>query len=115
MTKFECMLLAEDINHNVYALLATISKLVEDNERLKAEVIKLMDKDKGWISVEDALPEDDTTVTWALLRTDDGEYFTGFWREDAKWWDHSHLGWIPEDVNITHWKPLEGKMFDEQG
>ena len=46
MTKWECMLLAEDINHNVYALLDTISKLVEDNERLKAEVIKLMDKER---------------------------------------------------------------------
>ena len=46
MTKYECILLAEDINSNVYALLATIGKLTEENERLKGEIIKLMDKER---------------------------------------------------------------------
>lgn len=46
MTKYECILLAEDINHNVYALLDTISKLTEENERLKAKVIELMNKER---------------------------------------------------------------------
>ena len=46
MTKFECMLLADDINHNVYALLDTISKLTEENERLKVKIIELMDKER---------------------------------------------------------------------
>lgn len=46
MTKYESVLIAEDIVGNVHALLATIGKLTEENERLKGEIIKLMDKER---------------------------------------------------------------------
>ena len=50
-----------------------------------------------WVSVEDRLPEENTTV---IVATDDGIVFQCLYSYDG--WDL----WDDNDVNITHWQPM---------
>lgn len=50
-----------------------------------------------WISVEDRLPEENTTV---IVATDNGIVFQCLYSYDG--WDL----WDDNDVNITHWQPM---------
>lgn len=50
-----------------------------------------------WVSVEDRLPEENTTV---IVATDDGVVFQCLYSYDG--WDL----WDDNDVNITHWQPM---------
>ena len=50
-----------------------------------------------WVSVEDRLPEENTTV---IVATDNGIVFQCLYSYDG--WDL----WDDNDVNITHWQPM---------
>lgn len=50
-----------------------------------------------WVSVEDRLPEENTTV---IVATDNGIVFQCLYAYDG--WDL----WDDNDVNITHWQPM---------
>lgn len=50
-----------------------------------------------WISVDDRLPEENTTV---IVATDNGIVFQCLYSYDG--WDL----WDDNDVNITHWQPM---------
>ena len=52
---------------------------------------------KEWVSVEDRLPEENTTV---IVATDNGIVFQCLYSYDG--WDL----WDDNDVNITHWQPM---------
>lgn len=64
--------------------------------------IDALEKENGvtvqeWVSVEDRLPEENTTV---IVATDNGIVFQCLYAYDG--WDL----WDDNDVNITHWQPM---------
>lgn len=64
--------------------------------------IDALEKENGvtvqeWVSVEDRLPEENTTV---IVATDNGIVFQCLYSYDG--WDL----WDDNDVNITHWQPM---------
>lgn len=70
-----------------------IEGLVDDVMDIIANVITVQE----WVSVEDRLPEENTTV---IVATDNGIVFQCLYSYDG--WDL----WDDNDVNITHWQPM---------
>ena len=85
------------IREKLIELLAPTSLEFEEAEYLADYLIKNGVTVQEWVSVEDRLPEENTTV---IVATDNGIVFQCLYSYDG--WDL----WDDNDVNITHWQPM---------
>lgn len=86
-----------DVMGKMVELLAPTSLNFEEATYLSGYLVKNGVTVQEWVSVEDRLPEENTTV---IVATDNGIVFQCLYSYDG--WDL----WDDNDVNITHWQPM---------
>lgn len=86
-----------DVMGKMMELLAPTSLNFEEATYLSGYLVKNGVTVQEWVSVEDRLPEENTTV---IVATDNGIVFQCLYSYDG--WDL----WDDNDVNITHWQPM---------
>ena len=55
-----------------------------------------------------------------LIQDDTGDYYIRYWRNDAQWWDHPTIGWLPHhwgqdkdsEMIIIRWAYLPASLFE---
>ena len=86
-----------DVREKLVELLAPTSLNFEEAAYLADYLVKNGVTVQEWISVDDRLPDKNTTV---IATTDNGIVFQCLYAYDG--WDL----WDGNEVNITHWQPM---------
>lgn len=55
-----------------------------------------------------------------IIQDDTGDYYIRYWREDAQWWDHPTIGWLPHlwgadgdcEMVITRWSFMPTVFYE---
>lgn len=78
-----------------------VCAVIDELLSARRELAELRRND-GWVSVGERLPEDSGDV----LLYDGESFYVAYWRNEFKSWDSDKYGWLPDDVIVTHWRPL---------